>query len=174
MSAALANPGLYRGSPRICEAGFCRKKIKQREKNTHTHRCLMCSILDGLVICLWLFFMLHLLLFGHLKFLGTLYWYGSHDVNHHRAGWYCFREPVLTQTGLFPAQSCFASTMCAVLAVSLLLLSTRLLYLQRSRPLFQGMFTVWLRPLHVGAPIEINCLACMIHTGKFSLLKLSY
>lgn len=55
----------------------------------------------------------------------------------HRTGWYCFWEQVLTQRGPFPAQSCLASTMCVVLAVSLLLLSTHLLYLQRSRPLFR-------------------------------------
>lgn len=39
--------------------------------------------------------------------------------------------------GPFPAQSCLASTMCVVLAVSLLLLSTRSLYRRRSRPLFR-------------------------------------
>lgn len=55
----------------------------------------------------------------------------------HKTGRYCFWEQVLTQRGPFPAQSCLASTMCVVLAVSLLLLSTRLLYLERSRPLFR-------------------------------------
>lgn len=40
----------------------------------------MCSIWDGLVICLRLFFMLHLPLFGCSKIPGTLYWFSRHDV----------------------------------------------------------------------------------------------
>lgn len=79
---------------------------------------------------------------------------------------HCLREQLLTHTRPFPAQSCSVCTMCVVLAVSLLLLSTCLWYLQRSRPLFRKC-AVWLRLLYVAAPIEINCLACMIQTGIF-------
>lgn len=89
-------PRLHRGTPSLsyCWCVMCscvwrpallkkNKTCRQRRKNTVTHRCLMCSILDGLVICLWLFFMLHLPLFGCLKIPCTLYWFGSHDVNCH-------------------------------------------------------------------------------------------
>lgn len=74
---------MHRGAPTIvttfcafvCE-GLCfkknkmydwkeeRGKKKKKKETLQPHRCLMCSILDGLVICLWLFFMLHLPLFG--------------------------------------------------------------------------------------------------------------
>lgn len=59
------------------------QSVQWKKKTLYTHRCLMCTILDGLVICLWLFFMLHLPLFGCWKFPCTLYWFSIHDVNCH-------------------------------------------------------------------------------------------
>lgn len=60
-----------------------KKNNKKTPPTLYTHRCLMCTILDGLVICFWLFFMLHLPLFGCWKFPWTHYWFSSHDVNCH-------------------------------------------------------------------------------------------
>lgn len=113
-------------------------QLKNKKTQLSLHRCLMCPILDGLVICLWLFFMLHLPLFGCSKIPSTLYWSGGHDVNRHTelagivSGSKCWhREGHFLHSHALPPQ-------CrAVLAVSLLLLSTRLLYPQRSRPLFR-------------------------------------
>lgn len=70
--------------PIFCAAVFeelCCERTQHAVKETEEpHRCLMRSILDGLVICLWLFFMLHLPLFGCSKIPGTLYWFSRHDV----------------------------------------------------------------------------------------------
>lgn len=61
---------------------FTEKRTKRglKKQKKYPHRCLMSSISDGLVICLWLFFMLHLPLFGCLKIPCSLYWFAGHDV----------------------------------------------------------------------------------------------
>lgn len=92
----------------------------------------------------------------------------------HQTGWYCFWKQVLTQRGPFPALSCLASTICAVLAISLSLLSTRLLYPREVATPLPKTHTVWSRLRRVTAPTEINCLACLIQTGKFLPQKLSH
>lgn len=66
----------------------------------------MRSVLDGLVICPRLFFMLHLPLFGC-----ALYWFSSHDVKRHtKLAGIVFRGPTSADTEKepFPAESCLA------------------------------------------------------------------
>lgn len=137
----------------------------------------MCSILDGLVICLWLFFMLHLPLFGLLEnSLHTLlvrqpwrkppHWNGRGIVS----GSKCWHR----KRGHFLHSHAFPSTMCVVLAVSLLLLSARLLYLERSRPLFRKTFTVWRRLLRVASSNRDELFGMYDSDWQISLLKLSH
>lgn len=128
----------------------------------------MCSILDGLVICLWLFFMLHLPLFGCSKIPCTLYWFDSHDVNRHTENWSALFLGASADTER--AISCTVMpclhNVCRVSCQSVIVVNSLIVSGEVATPL-QKTFTVWRRLLRVAARIEINCLACMIQTGKF-------